>query len=82
MWKNTEMRTIIIDGISNSITEKWKDPIYYEKMINALHNRAKKPEFIKKMSQSAKKVWEDPEYRENQSQKKKHYGKTLNIEKK
>lgn len=71
MWNNAEMRTIMINGISKSITEKWNDPIYYEKMINALHNRAKNPEFIKKMSQIIKKVWENTDYREKQSQKRK-----------
>ena len=66
-WNNYEMRKNMIDGISKSITKKWKDAEYYEKMINALHNRAKNPVFIEKLSQSIKKVWEDPNYREKQT---------------
>jgi hypothetical protein len=67
-WNNSEMRTIIINGISNSITEKWKDPIYYEKMINALHNRAKNIDYIENQRKKQKEVWETPGYRETKSQ--------------
>jgi hypothetical protein len=69
MWNNCEIRKNMIDGISKSITKKWEDPKYYEKMIIALNNRAKNPEFLKKLSLNQKEVWEDTFYRENQSKK-------------
>ena len=81
-WSNDIMKTIMIDWISKSITEKWKDPEYYEKMINALHRRVKNPEFIKKLSQSQKKVWEDPIYRETQSNKHKELWKDADYKEK